>query len=30
MLMNLVPVLVMVTPVGYAVSEEGNCKYSYM
>ena len=30
MLMNLGPVLVMVTPVGYAVSEQGNCKYNYM
>ena len=30
MLMNLGPVLVMVMPVGYAVSEQENCKYNYV
>ena len=30
MLTNLGPVLVMVMPVGYAVSEEGSYKYNYM
>ena len=30
MLMNLGPVLVMVMPVGYAVSEEGSCKHNYI